>query len=106
METQGIIGDAYPTELPVTDVPTQDLTEEKKMAKFSKTAEFKRLKSHIQERIDFYQKFLPNGTSVLEADTVEELGQKWLVANAIVTEFNAIIDAYELANEAVKDAQR
>lgn len=106
METQGIIGDAYPTELPVTDVPTQDLTEEKKMAKFSKTAEFKRLKTHMEERIAYYQTFLPSGKSVLEAEDVTKLGQNWLVAQAIVTELQAIIDAYELANETVKNAQR
>jgi hypothetical protein len=106
METQGIIGDAYPTELPVTDVPEQDLTEEKKMAKFSKTAEFKRLKTHMEERIAYYQTFLPSGKSVLEAEDVTKLGQNWLVAQAIVTELQAIIDAYELANETVKNAQR
>lgn len=106
METQGIIGDAYPTELPVTEVPEQDLTEEKKMAKFSKTAEFKRLKTHMEERIAYYQTFLPSGKSVLEAEDVVKLGQNWLVAQAIVTELQAIIDAYELANETVKNAQR
>ena len=106
METQGIIGDAYPTELPVTNVPEQDLTEEKKMAKFSKTAEFKRLKTHMEERIAYYQTFLPSGKSVLEAEDVAKLGQNWLVAQAIVTELQAIIDAYELANETVKNAQR
>lgn len=105
MQPQGIIGDAYPTELPVTNVPEQDLTEERKMAKFSKTAEFKRLKTHIEQRMDFYRAFLPNGQSVLEADNVTELGQKWLAANAIITELQAIIDAYEMANEAIKDAQ-
>ncbi len=104
-QPQGIIGDAYPTELPVTNVPEQDLTEEKKMAKFSKTAEFKRLKAHIEQRMDFYRAFLPNGQAVLEADNVTELGQKWLVANAIVTELQSIIDAYEMANEAVKNAE-
>lgn len=105
METQGIIGDAYPTEIPVTEVPEQDLSQERKMAKFSKTAEFKRLKSHIEERIAYYQAFLPSGKSVLESNPTE-LGQNWIVANAIITEFQAVIDAYELANEAVKNAQR
>ena len=106
MEQQGIIGDSYPTELPVTNVPEQDLTEEKKMAKFSKTAEFKRLKSHIEQRIAYYQAFLPNGKPVLENQNVAELGQNWLVANALITELQAIIDAYELAKEAVKNAER
>jgi len=106
MEQQGIIGDSYPTELPVTNVPEQDLTEEKKMAKFSKTREFKRLKTHMEERIAYYQTFLPSGKSVLEAEDVVKLGQNWLVAQAIVTELQAIIDAYELANETVKNAQR
>jgi len=106
MEQQGIIGDSYPTELPVTNVPEQDLTEEKKMAKFSKTAEFKRLKTHMEERIAYYQTFLPSGKSVLEAEDVTKLGQNWLVAQAIVTELQAIIEAYEMANEVVKNAQR
>lgn len=105
MQPQGIIGDAYPTELPVTNVPEQDLTEEKKMAKFSKTAEFKRLKSHIEERITYYQGFLPNGEAVLASTDVKKLGEQWLVANAIITELQAIIEAYELAKEAVKHAE-
>lgn len=106
MEQQGIIGDSYPTELPVTNVPEQDLTEEKKMAKFSKTREFKRLKTHMEERIAYYQTFLPSGKSVMEAEDMAELGSKWLVAQAIVTELQAIIEAYEMANEVVKNAQR
>lgn len=105
MEQQGIIGDSYPTELPVTNVPEQDLTEEKKMAKFSKTREFKRLKAHIEQRITYYQAFLPNGKAVLESEDMTQLGQNWLVANALITELQAIIDAYELANEAVKNAE-
>ena len=76
------------------------------MAKFSKTAEFKRLKTHMEERIAYYQTFLPSGKSVLEAEDVTKLGQNWLVAQAIVTELQAIIEAYEMANEVVKNAQR
>lgn len=99
----GIVGDEYGTDLPVMAVPEQDLTVEKNAAKFSKTKEFKALKSHLEARIQYYQAFLPDGRSVLEISPTD-LGENWKVANAIVTEFKAVIDAYERAEEAVKNA--
>ena len=102
MAENGIIGNNSGIDLPLTQVDTQVLDEEKKMAKFSKTEEFKRLKEHLDERITFYQTFLPDGRP-LNADVKAE---NWVIANAIIGELKGIIMAYEQANQVVKDATR
>lgn len=104
----GIIGDSYGTELPVSQVEKQDLTDEKKMARFSKSVEFQRLRDYLEERIGFYQSHLPGGTDFIAATTYkeyEQLGRDAVVANVIIGEFKAVIQAYENAKEAV-DAER
>ena len=97
---QGIIGDQQPTQLPQTKVDPKQLVEEQKMAQFSKTAEFKRLKQHLDQRIEFYQTFLPNGEAVAGTKK-EDLDGMWIISNTIVGELKAIISAYEQASEAV-----
>lgn len=101
----GIMGDEYGTDLPETKVSEQDLVPERKAAKFSKTAEFKRLKTHLEERIEYYQNFLPDGRNALAVD-VDKLGVEWKVANAIIAEFKMVIGFYEQANEVVNAADR
>lgn len=96
----GIIGDSFGTELPQTQVPEQDLADEKRKAKFSKTKEFQILKDHLESRIKYYQGFLPDGRSVLEAPVSVE---DWKVANAIIAEMQAVIQAYEQAKETLKE---
>ena len=99
----GIIGDdSFGTELPETKVPENQLNEEKKAARFSKTKEYKVLKEYIQERIKYYQKYLPDGREI-GSIAQPELGQKWVEANTIVREFQLILDSYENAAEAVKE---
>lgn len=101
----GIMGEDFGTDLPTTDMPEQDLSAERNAAKFSKTVEFKRLKDHFEERMDYYRNFLPDGRSTLMTDTVQ-LAVEWKVANAIIAELKMIIGFYEQANEAVADAAR
>ena len=101
MQTNGIIGDAYGTELPQTQMPEELLVEEKAMARFSKSKEFAHLKKHIEDRIRYYQAFLPNGKTVVEGATAED----WRVANVIIGEFQAVIDAYERAREIVNESK-
>lgn len=95
-----IIGDSYGTDLPKTQVPEQDLVQEKKMARFSKSKEFQVLKKHLEERIAYYQVFLPDGRPVTNGVT----GDEWIIANTIIGEFQAIIAAYENARAAVKES--
>jgi hypothetical protein len=98
MNTNAIIGDDYGTSLPETIVNEDVLMEERKLAKFSKTAEFKRLKDHLESRIAFYQEYLPSGKPILGESVT---GEDWRIANAVITEFRAVLGAYEQAKEAV-----
>jgi hypothetical protein len=98
----GIIGDSYGTDLPQADLPEQDLSEEKRKARFSKTAEFKKLKEQIESRIEFYQTYLPDGRPVATIDP-KELGSMWVASNIIIAEFRAIIDEYERASEVIRN---
>jgi len=101
MAEHGIIGDSFGTELPETLMAEQDLSAERNAAKFSRTKEFGVLKAHLENRIAFYQMYLPGGKPVSEGVPT---GEDWSVANAIITELQAVISAYETANEVVTNA--
>jgi len=96
----GIIGNDMGMDLPVTRMEEEDLSNERLMAKFSKTNEFKKLKEHIESRIAFYQTCLPNGSPIAQG---RPLAEDWRVANSIIGEFRAILLSYEAAKEAVEN---
>lgn len=104
MAQNAIIGDNYGIDIPDVSLDKDSLDEEKSMARFSKSKEFKKLKEIMQSRIDFYQKALPDGRPVSAVDTAER-AQMWVIANAVIGEFNMILQAYENAKEAVKDGR-
>src|ERR1017187_4026310 len=104
MDTRGIIGDTgYGLDLPDTQVDDQQMTEEKSMARFSKTKEFKRLKSFIEAKIVWYQRYLPDGRYVGGGRAVGEgelpTPEQWAVASLVVKEFQNILNEYERAEE-------
>lgn len=103
----GILDEDYGTNLPETQLDEQALTVERKLARFSKTSEFQKLKEHLEERIAFYQGYLPDGRAAVSLRP-SELGEMWIVANAVIGEFQAVLGAYEQARLAVEeqDAQR
>lgn len=104
--TNAIIGDAMGTELPQAVLPEQGLQEERAMARFSKTKEFKRLKVHLEERIAFFEKMLPTGVAPEQVEkTNAQLGEDWRVANLVIAELKGIISAYELAKDIVSGKQ-
>lgn len=114
--SNAVMGDLDdPTIIPETSVPEEELTEEKKLAKYSKTAEFKRLKDYMEQRIEFYQRYLPNG-SLVEGDPKdgravsfnlpqEDLNVYWRVACLLIREFQNVLLSYENAAETVKDGR-
>ena len=95
----------YGIDLPATQITEQDLVEERKAAKFSRTKEYQELKLHLEQRILFYQTFLPDGSQITARADMSEIGMKWAIANAIIAEFNAVLTAYENAREVVKNAR-
>jgi hypothetical protein len=99
-----IIGDESGIELPQAPENVVDLTEEKNIAKYSQTKEFKRLKGYMEGRIEFFQKFLPDGTALNSLDPSIDLGQQWKLANLVIAEFQAVIDEYDRIKQVVHDA--
>lgn len=101
----GIVGDSdYGTKLPEVSIDREVLLEEARMAKFSKTKEFKKLKDYAESRIAFYQQQLPDGRPVASSNdvTVED----WRVANSVIGEFKALLNEYEMAAEGLERVQR
>lgn len=92
----------YGLDLPETQTDDQAFAEIQKTAKFSRTAEFKELKKHLEGRIEFYQSFLPGGQP-LDAVEPGKLGEMWAVADKIINEFRAVINAYEEAAKQARD---
>ena len=101
------VGDGdEPMKMPETKVDEQQLIEEKKLAKYSQTAEFKRLKEYLEARVKFYQNYLPDGRKVDEASVNKTTGEMWVVANAIIGEINNILSEYERAKEVVDERSK
>lgn len=98
-----LLGDVTGTDLPEMRLADEELVEEKKMARYSKTKEFKRIQQHCQERIEFYQTKLPNGAEV--GLDVAPSTEDWRVANRVIGELKLLINMYETAAEAVKDSK-
>lgn len=99
----GLMGDMLTgIDLPEAELDQESLVEEKKMAKYSKTKEFKRIQEHFEERTKFYQRYLPDGRPVV-AVSAKELGEMWLAANVIIAEFQQVISLYENAKAAVDE---
>lgn len=96
----------FGTSVPETQVPDGASTEIQNAAKFSKSKEFQALKTHLEQRIDFYQKYLPDGRVAAQIDNVETIGAMWIAANAIVGEFKAVISAYEQAAKIIADEKK
>lgn len=103
MPENTIIGDNFGTDLPKTQVDETLLNNEKKLARYSKTKEYQALKQYLEDRIEFYKTFLPNGDDV-RFEASPEAGIKWTIANNIINEFRTIINRYEQAREIVKNA--
>jgi len=102
-----IVGDYdEPTQIPETQVDEDVLNESKKMARYSKSAEYKRLKEFLEARVSFYQNFLPDGRDIKEFQASEEIiALNWKIANAIIKEIKGILDAYAQAIEDVSNAK-
>ena len=101
--TNGIMGDEdYGTSLPQSEVNNDALAEPRKAAKFSRTAEFKRLRDHIEAKIAHYQANMPDGTPVVLAKQEEAISQ-WKIANVVIAEFKEILDYYDKSAELVKE---
>lgn len=98
-----IIGDLTGLDLPQAKPDIVNLAEEKNMARYSKTSEFKRVQDHFNERIKFYQSYHPDGRDIRDGQipTPEE----WVIANTVIAEFRLVIDMYERASEAVEAAE-
>lgn len=102
MADYGLLGDISSTELPEKPVDEEVVGELRRKAKYSRSKEFAELKAHMEQRIDFYQKYLPNGQPVAALSS-EDAGKYYVVANIVIAELKQVIDGYESANEQVKE---
>lgn len=101
--------DSFGTDIPQTNTPDPQMEGLSKAAKFSKTAEFKELKEHFVNRMNFYASYMPDGKPIITEDmSMSELGYHWIIANTIIGEFQAVLDVYEGAAQTIKEqnAQR
>lgn len=97
-----VIGDESGVDLPQAPMDETALNELKAKAKYSKTKEYKELKAKADERIEFYQKFLPNGQPVGTA-TKGDMERKWEMANLLIAEFQQLFSEHENATQILRE---
>lgn len=98
-----VMGDNFGTELPEAQIDETVLNQEKRKARYAKSKDYQDLKQRFQDRITFYQTFLPDGRPLTGVDT-QERAHMWVVANALIGEFNMIFSDYENLVEVVAEA--
>ena len=83
--------------LPETDIDKSEIEAEQKVIKYLKSAEWKLIKSHLEDRKSFYKAYLPSGESINDTNlTNEELGRRWRNACAIISEIDNLIGSFEI----------
>lgn len=97
----GIMGDAMSIDLPKMEIDERNLNEEKNMARYSKSKEFKKIRDHCNSRIDFYQTYLPNGAEI-GLDIIPST-EDWRVANRVIGELKLLMNMYDVATDAVEE---
>ncbi len=98
MEPQNILmGDITGVELPEKPVDETAVKELQNKAKYARSKEYKDLKQKADERVAFYQNYLPNGMPI-GATTKAERDGKWELANVVIAEFKALFSEHEGAN--------
>jgi len=106
----GIMGEDPAYDLPEYQAENDEaLAEYAKKARFSRTTEFKELKTKLESRIEYYRQYQPGpqGSSInLNDMTNDERGWRVLASSLIIEEFMAVIASYELAYETVKEEQK
>jgi hypothetical protein len=103
MEPDNIImGDATGIDLPQATPDENSLNEEKNMARYSKSKEFKKIRQHCEERIKFYQTYMPDGREI-GLDFCPSPSD-WRVANRVIGELKLLMNMYDTAKEIVEES--
>lgn len=99
-----LLGDLSQFEPPVKsdDEVNQEVAELRKKAKYNRSKEFGELKEYMQQRIDFYQKYLPDGRAIATISQ-EDASRNWPIASIVIAELQLVIDSYQDAEEQFKN---
>ena len=100
---QGDNGGMMPPQLPQAQADDTQLKELQEAAKFAKSKHYKELKAHLDRRIDFYQKYLPDGTAIGTQPDNPDTARMWIVANVIIAEIKAVTSVYDNAAEMLQE---
>jgi hypothetical protein len=96
-----VIGDSPIVDLPQSQPNTEEIDNLRQRARFSKTKEFRELREAMDERIEFYSNFLPDGRLVATSDKLAV--QNWRLANIVIAELQAVKSAYDGSVELIKE---
>ena len=99
----GLVGQDSFTEVPQTQVPDEALEQVRNLARYSQTREFQNLKEYLEQRIDFFKAYQPNGDDIRNVKDWDGLRHNWIIANTIIAEFKTVLSVYEQANNAVRE---
>lgn len=91
--------------MPATEVNNEARREIEHAARFSRTGEFKKLQEYLEERIAYFQAYLPDGRAVTTVPKAELEGM-WVAANVIIGEYRNVLAVYDQARETVKETKR
>lgn len=98
----GLIDEMGGIDLPQKPVDETAIKELKSKAKYSQSKEFRELRAKADARVEFYQKFLPDGRPIGTANRAD-MERKWENANLIIAEINGLFDEFDNAEQILKE---
>lgn len=101
----GIVGNDYGIDLPESEYTNEQIDEVKKMAKFTRTAEYARQKTWAEAKIKFYQNYLPSGKPLSSVEP-DKMAAHWIAANEIIAVLTEFINSYETSAEEIKEMKQ
>jgi hypothetical protein len=106
MQTSSPISDAVSYTPPdVGEIDEIDKKEENQFASLGFDGKWPEVIKYLRERQEFYRKYLPDGTAIVNLSS-EEAGQWWKSAATIIAELDAFINIVEVSKDAVRESRR
>lgn len=89
------------SEIAIQESPVIEYTDEQVLATLADTEGWKKISTYLEERVNFYDTYLPSGKTLNDASE-QELIVGWKTAVNVITEFKNLIGQVESAKSNVK----
>lgn len=88
-----------------TEIGDGDVKNENEFASLGTSQRYPEIVAYLRERQEFYRKYLPDGTAIINIPD-EQAGQWWKCAATLIAELDAFINIVGVSADAVRQSGR